>query len=227
MATTQRAIGLYGGSFDPIHVGHIAPVRAAREALGLERVLYLPTGRPPHKPDQRFAPAARRFAMVELALLDEPGLEAMDWELRDDRPSYTADTLARAQQLFPDAALHLLIGADSACQLHRWRRWQEIPRRATVVVLARPGWQLDDDAAMPIDLRTLLALDDDRPPLPAGWRPARRVTNPEIDVASSTLRRDLAAGRTPDANRLPRAVLYYIDKYQLYRSNNRGEHHSP
>ena len=105
-------LGLYGGSFDPIHHGHVRPVLKAVERLQLDRVLYLPTAQPPHKMDAAFAPALHRFAMAELALLDHNRLQVSDFELVG-RPSFTVETLEHFNTRFPDAWLHLLIGSDS------------------------------------------------------------------------------------------------------------------
>ena len=99
-------IGLFGGSFDPIHRGHVEPVREARRRLGLERVIYLPTATPPHKPRRALAPALARFAMVELALLGEEGLYVSAHELTPERPAYTVETLEHFRRQMPEAELH-------------------------------------------------------------------------------------------------------------------------
>lgn len=200
-------LGLFGGSFDPPHRGHVEPVAAARLRLGLERVLYLPTARPPHKPERRFAPAHSRYTMVELALLAEDGLFASPLELTPERPSFTADTLAELASLHPEAELHLLLGADSFPQLHTWRRWREIPQRARLVVLARPGW--DEERLWreaPSEVLDLLA---------AGR--AALAPGPAVDLSSSRLREVLAAGGEPPPGALAPLVLDYVRKYALYR----------
>jgi nicotinate-nucleotide adenylyltransferase len=200
-------LGLFGGSFDPPHRGHVEPVAAARLRLGLDRVLYLPTGRPPHKPERRLAPAHARYTMVELALLAEEGLFVSPLELDSAKPSYTADTLAEVASLHPEAELHLLLGADSLAQLHTWRRWREIPRRARLVVLARPGW---DEERMrreaPAAVMDLLAAG--RAVLQPG---------PAVDLSSSRLRELLCRGEQPPPGALAPLVLDYMRKYALYR----------
>jgi nicotinate (nicotinamide) nucleotide adenylyltransferase len=140
-------IGLFGGSFDPIHCGHVEPVKEARRLLGLERVIYLPTAIPPHKPGRVLAPPLARYAMVEMAILSEEGLYASPYELTLDRPAYTAETLEHFQRELPAAELHLLIGGDSFFELPRWVRWRDIAAAARLVVLARPGWDLAGLAA--------------------------------------------------------------------------------
>ncbi len=207
-------VGLFGGSFDPIHRGHIDPVLAAREKLGLERVYYLPTAQPPHKRDRRFAPAWARFAMVELALLEYPHLLVSTHELTLDRPAYTVETLEYFRDHFArlEAAgrtgarvdLHLLIGADSYNELDQWFRWRDLLELARIVVLARPG---DDQVPehLPVSLR-----------FPAAGR-VLRVENSPIDVSSTQIRRAMAEGESPSEEVLPVPVLDYCRKYRLYQ----------
>jgi nicotinate-nucleotide adenylyltransferase len=200
-------LGLFGGSFDPIHFGHILPVREARRRLELERVVYLPTALPPHKPGREFAPAHARYAMVELALLREEGLEASPLELTLERPAYTVETLERLRRQHDGAELHLLIGGDSFAELPQWLRWEEIPALARVVVLARPGWKL------------AAALEQAPAPLRRAEAEGRVIlldTSP-VPVSSTDLRARLARGEAPPAGWVPDLVLEYIRKYDLYR----------
>ncbi|MDH3405204.1 MAG: nicotinate-nicotinamide nucleotide adenylyltransferase, partial [Acidobacteriota bacterium] len=118
-------LGLYGGSFDPIHYGHVRPVLKAVERLQLDRVLYLPTARPPHKAEGPFASPLHRFVMVELALLDHDRLQVSDFELVE-RPAYTVETLEGFAARFPEAQLHLLLGSDSLAAIESWRRWRDL-----------------------------------------------------------------------------------------------------
>ena len=198
-------VGLFGGSFDPIHRGHIEPVREARRALGLERVLYLPTAVPPHKPGRRLAPAHARFAMVELALLFEEGLYASAHELTLGRPAFTIETLEHFRRAMPQAELHLLVGGDSLADLHRWVRWREIVEAARVVVLPRPGWRLD---AASLDPEVAALARTDRVVL---------LRQPPVDVSSTRLRELLAAGLPLPEGAVPELVVRYLQKYRLYR----------
>jgi nicotinate-nucleotide adenylyltransferase len=198
-------VGLFGGSFDPIHRGHVEPVKEARRRLGLDRVLYLPTAHPPHKPGHRFAPALARFAMVELALLHEEGLLTSTHEM-GERPAYTVETLEHYRAALPGADLHLLIGADSLATLDSWRRWRDLPRLARLVVLARPGWEAD---ALRRDLPSELRAAETAGRLLA-------VENEPCPVSSTELRAALARGETPPPGVLHPAVLDYARKYRLY-----------
>ena len=201
-------IGLYGGSFDPIHHGHIRPVREARDQLELDRVIYLPTANPPHK-SPRAAPALARYAMVELALLAEERFRVSTFELGKE-VAYTVDTLEHVRAENPAARLILILGGDSLPQLDRWRRWRRILEIAELGVLERPG------EARPMKPELASALDPTR---------VHRIANAPVAASSSEVRRliaahDPAAGppeRTEDLQRLvPPLVLDYIRKYRLY-----------
>ena len=198
-------IGLFGGSFDPIHRGHIEPVREARRLLGLDRVVYLPTATPPHKPRRALAPAHARYAMVELALLVEAGLYASAHELTPDRPAYTIETLEHFRREMPDAELHLLIGGDSFADFHHWVRWREIAAAARLVVLARPGWDLE---SFPLDPGVAALARTDRVLL---------LRQPPVDVSSTRLRELLATGQPLPPGAIPGLVVRYVQKYDLYR----------
>lgn len=199
-------LGLFGGSFDPVHSGHVLPVIEAREQLDLDRVIYLPTARPPHKPERRFAPAHARYAMVELALLDQPDLMVSPFELTLDRPAYTIETLEHFQRERPEAELYLLIGGDSFAALESWRRWQEIVELAHLVVLVRPGWEIQ---------RTRLELSDELRRLADDAR-VHFLGNAAVEASSTDLRERLSRGEPAPEGSMPAPVLQYIDKYSFY-----------
>jgi nicotinate-nucleotide adenylyltransferase len=197
-------LGLFGGSFDPIHRGHVAPVQAARRELGLDRVVYLPTARPPHKPRGAVAPPYARYAMVEMALLGEEGLFVSPYELTLDRPAYSVETLEHFRRSEPAAELHLIMGGDSFVDLHHWVRWREIPGLARLVILKRPGWDLEE-SALPAELKELAQSD--------------RVVflhQPPVEVSATRLRELFARGEQPPAEWVHEAVIRYVRKYDLY-----------
>ncbi|HYL04631.1 MAG TPA: nicotinate (nicotinamide) nucleotide adenylyltransferase [Thermoanaerobaculia bacterium] len=196
-------VGLFGGSFDPIHSGHLEPVKQARRQLGLEQVIYLPTAVPPHKPERRLAPPLARYAMVELAILREEGLFASPYELTLDRPAYTAETLEHFQRLLPSSELHLLIGSDSFLELPHWFRWRDVAAAARLVVLPRPGWDL---AEVEGALAALLASGR-----------AQVMDQDPHAVSSTRLRELLARGERPPAGWMPDLVVDFVHKYRLYR----------
>jgi nicotinate-nucleotide adenylyltransferase len=199
-------LGLFGGSFDPIHRGHIEPVEAARVRLGLDRVLYLPTAQPPHKPDRRFAPALARYAMVELALLDHAALWVSDHELTLGRPAYTIETLEFLRERWTEVEIVLLIGGDSFLDLPNWRRYPEILATTRIAVMTRPGARIRDGGS---ELHPAL-LDA----IAAGT--VDFVENAPVDVSSSEIRRRLAAGEPLPEGWVPERVLSFARKYSLY-----------
>lgn len=194
-------LGLFGGSFDPIHRGHLDPVRAARAALGLDQVIYLPTGQPPHK-GARKAPAQARFVMVELALLDEPGLCAAAYELAEHRVSYTVDTVTHFGRELPEAELVYLLGGDSWAAFTSFKDWRRIVEVVELAVLVRPGFDPGK-------------LDEPFAGLLAEGR-LHFVENEPVALSSTEIRDLLARGETPPANAMPPRVLDYILKYRLY-----------
>ena len=130
-------LALYGGTFDPIHHGHLILAREAVEQLGLERVIFIPAGLSPHKLARTPAPAALRLAMLAAALADEPRFVLDDSELRCPGPSFTIDTVERIAAGFPGARLHYLIGADNLRELHTWRRIDDLRRLVQFTVFGR------------------------------------------------------------------------------------------
>jgi len=217
-------IALFGGSFDPIHWGHVRPVQEARRRLGLDKVVYLPTASPPHKREPARAPrapAAARYAMVEMALLPEEGLFASHLELRPGEPSYTVETLERfrreGEEAGLDVELHLILGSDSLVELHTWRRWREILELARLVVLERPGAELGaagiDRGRLAPELAEALQPRFDRGEIAL-------VEDALVDLSSTGIRRRLAE-ESYDGDWLeeamPPLVVDYLRKYRFYR----------
>ncbi|MEM1179788.1 MAG: nicotinate (nicotinamide) nucleotide adenylyltransferase [Acidobacteriota bacterium] len=203
-------IGLYGGSFDPIHRGHVEPVRAAATALELDRVLYLPTAQPPHKRGRRLAPAWRRFAMVELALLDEPDFEVDPFEMTAD-VAYTIETVEHFERQFPEGEFFLIVGADSFIALETWHRGAELAARVQLAVLVRRGSTLD--------VRSLA--EPQR--LALGRGRVHRIEPAPHPASSTEIRRRLAVGEPPPEGWLEPAVLNYVQKYGLYATSETDE----
>jgi len=193
-------IGLYGGSFDPVHQGHLRPVREAGRALGLDRVIYLPTARVPHK-EGSAASALARYVMVELALLGEPDMHVSALEM-GDRVTYTIETLEHFRREEPNARLFLILGSDSFVRLDRWRRWRDILSLAELAVLERPGEEREPSP----ELHSALA----------GAR-FHRIANAPVPISSTAIRQRITEDPEPLRQLVPPLVLDYIDKHELYR----------
>lgn len=190
-------IALFGGSFNPPHVGHLALAEAARDEAGLDRVLWMPAATPPHKQDAALPAGHHRLAMTTLATEGNHAFAASDLELRRAGVSYTVDTLRTLHAEHPNAELVLLIGGDSLVQFGSWREPEEILRRATLLVYPRSGADFTD-------------LD------PAVLRRVTMLERPLLDLSATAVRALLRAGRSA-RYLVPDRVLAYAAEHGLYR----------
>lgn len=220
MSDAAGALGLFGGTFDPLHVGHLRLAIEAREALGLAAVCFIPAGKPALR-DAPAGPAADRLAMVAQTLAAMPGfsVDAAEVLAAADQhgPSYTIETLERQRRLHGDQRpLVLLLGADAFARLESWHRWRELFDLAHVAVATRPGHELKaGDPALAAEFRNRLGAAADLHATPAGRVVPFAITG--LEVSASEIRRRLAAGL--DVRHLvPDAVLDYIDSHPLYRT---------
>jgi nicotinate-nucleotide adenylyltransferase len=188
-------IGILGGTFDPIHIGHLVAAVEARYELGLDRVLLTVANRPWQKTGERLVtPAEERFAVVSAAVENVPGIEASRLEIDRGGPSYTADTIADLRRLHPEAQLFLVVGADVAAELGTWRQAHKLPQLVTLVVVHRGG-------VAPA------------PELP-GWNVVR-LRIPALEISSTDLRSRLATGRPVDFL-VPETAIRCIRRRDLY-----------
>lgn len=196
-------IGLFGGTFDPIHNGHLHIARSFADELDLESVILLPAGDPYHKTIPRTT-AHHRLAMTEIAAQADSRLAVSDCDIVRQGATYTHDTVQIFRQHFPAAELWLLIGMDSLLQLHTWHRWQNLVRQCRIAAAPRPGSNLTQ---APAPLQSWLA-----EALPQG---RLHILQAEpLPISSSQIRQQLATEHTsPD---IPPAVLGYIRQHQLY-----------
>lgn len=139
----MKPIGIFGGTFDPIHYGHLRTAFEMLQALRFDEVRFMPCGDPPHR-GKTYADAELRLRMVEQAIAGQPGFVVDDRELRRDGPSYSVDTLTALREEFPQQPLALIIGMDAFLGLPRWYEWREIMQLAHVVIAHRPGWRAPD-----------------------------------------------------------------------------------
>jgi nicotinate-nucleotide adenylyltransferase len=193
-------LGVLGGTFDPMHLGHLAAADAAMECADLDQVVFVPTGTPPHRPPA-VASGEQRLEMCRLATAGDPRFTVSDIELRRTGPSYTLDTLLALRGANPHAEMFLVLGWDAAAQLRSWHRPDDVLGLAPVVIITRPG-----RAAPSMDDVKTVGLDPARVILCARETPS---------VSGSELRRDLAAGR-PVSGRVPGAVEHYIATHRIY-----------
>ncbi|MBN1919112.1 MAG: nicotinate-nucleotide adenylyltransferase [Verrucomicrobia bacterium] len=199
-------IGILGGTFDPVHIGHLIIAETVRDELGLDKVLFVPAATPPHKQGRAIAPAADRLEMVRLATAGNPGFQVSDVEIRRGGVSYTVETIEALRASEGDAAgLFLIVGADSVRELATWKDIDHLVHLCTFVVVARPGVRIEDLVCEGIGLAP-----DTRQRVLRHYIDAVRV-----DISSTGLRARFAEGKTV-RYRLPEAVERYIRTKGLY-----------
>ena len=189
-----RKLGIYGGTFDPTHVGHLILAREALEQLDLERVVFVPAAVSPHKLEAQAAPAALRLEMLRAAVAGEAGFDVDALELHRPPPSYTIDTIEEFRRCNPDAELFYLVGSDNLARLRTWHRFEELSRLVKFVILARDSAELDERHTT-----------------------IRRL----IDVSATEIRNRVATGRSI-RYLVPPAVEEIIRREQLYKDPARS-----
>jgi len=201
----NNRIGILGGTFNPIHLGHLILAQSAVEACDLAKVWFIPTGTPAHKHTAALAPAAHRLAMVQAAVEGDLRFEASDLEIRRGGVSYAIDTVKALQQEHPAAELYFIIGSDTLRELHQWKDAGELLTLCRFVAFARPGfepaqWRPEDLRLAPPQAQALLA----------AVHPGR-----QIDISSSDIRHRIAEGLSI-RYLVPEAVEMYIAEHGLY-----------
>lgn len=179
----MKRIGLFGGTFNPIHMGHLVLAECARDQLALDEVVFIPNRIPPHKAETGYSPE-QRLTLVAAAIADKPSFRVSGIELKRDKPSYTVDTLREIHAIWPEAQLVFLIGADSLFQLEKWVEFQEIFRLTNFGVVARPPFERELCQREISRLESLY-------PVRFSW-----VEMPMISISSRSIREDWNRGRS-------------------------------
>jgi nicotinate-nucleotide adenylyltransferase len=216
-------IGLFGGTFDPPHRGHLAVANAVRERFALDRVLLAPAAVQPLKPDGVHASFADRLRMVELLCEDQPGLEAsaIDGPQPDGSPNYTIETLKRLRATLPAGAeISVIVGADAFLGLRQWKSPEDLLREARWIIVSRPGFDLRSLEARSLEARNLEAMIDATMiaamGLPPAQRPRVQILSDFANPVSATEVRERLHDREEAAGLVPPRVLEYIRARHLY-----------
>ncbi|MBM4124189.1 MAG: nicotinate-nucleotide adenylyltransferase [Nitrospira sp.] len=220
-------VGLFGGTFNPIHVCHLAVAAQCRDRLHLDRVLFIPSGDPPHKPSGSLAPARHRVEMVRRAIAGEPAFSVSEIEVRRTSTSYSIETVRalRADQ-GPEAAFFFIIGLDAFFEFPTWKEPGELLRLCHFVVVSRPPCAFRSLAGLallpPVDSAALAELDAYRRDRvdagPSGNAGLTLLALPPCDASASEIRRRIRTGRSP-SNLLPASVESYIIHSHLYQED--------
>lgn len=211
-------LGVFGGTFNPVHIGHLRAAEEARERLRLDRVLFVPAGNPPLKSSD-LAPAGQRLRMAELAVRGNPFFEASDIECRTGEVSYTANTLSRLSGIHPDSALFFILGIDAFMDIPHWHRPDEVLAAADFVVIRRPPHEFSEVLSSPF-VETA-SLDEEEEEDGVLWLPlrgGRRAFLLEITplgISASRVRETLGRGESVKYL-LPEAVESFIITHGLY-----------
>ena len=197
-------VGLFGGTFDPIHKGHLAAAAAVRDRLHLAKVLFIPAGQPWLKEGRRITPAEQRLEMVKLAIAGKPYFEASTIEIERPGATYTVDTLSEILKSMGSVEIYVIIGMDTLKDFPRWKDPARLLKLGYLVAVPRPGYARPDTELMAVmlpDLKERLVMLD----------------GPEIDISATEIRQRIAAGRT-FADLVPAKVAEYIKKKGLYKT---------
>jgi nicotinate-nucleotide adenylyltransferase len=195
-----KRIALYGGTFDPVHLGHLEVARRVSQLFEIETVVFIPAQLAPHKIGRAVTEPIHRYAMLALATQDDPGLVVSTFELDAPNRRYTVDTVAEFQRQLPDSTeLFFIMGADSWSEIKTWRDWERLLKMTNHIVVTRPGYEV--------------------PPAPEALKDRIFFTDAvRKDISATNIRRLASAGRHEELNDLvPQTVANYIKKYGIYR----------
>ncbi|MEW5952270.1 MAG: nicotinate-nucleotide adenylyltransferase [Bacillota bacterium] len=195
-------VGIMGGTFDPIHFGHLVTAEAARHQFQLQQVIFIPAARPPHKTNRRISPPERRLAMTRLAVQSNPHFQVSDLEIARPGPSYTIDTVAEVRRKYPGADVYFITGADAVLEILTWYRVEELLTTCKFIAATRPGYRLKDlttVAGLPVKYRQNICV----------------IEVPALAISSTDIRLRVGESR-PIKYLLPEPVEDYICREKLY-----------
>ena len=203
MSRSQR-IGILGGTFDPVHIGHLFIAEAARDAYQLDRVLFIPTGDPPHKKASRLAPGRDRINMLQAALRDNPAFQADDMEITREGTTYTIDSLRELKSRYPEDFLYFIIGGDTLLELKTWKDFGEVAGFCSFIAYQRPGYRKEEMIREALHLAEVYHAD------------IHFAEGPNLEISSKYIRHRLVRNQTI-RYLVPETVEKYIKEHHLYK----------
>lgn len=197
----MRKLGLFGGTFDPIHIGHIKLAERVLREFSLDEIVFIPAGNPPHKTDRKTADKAHRFNMVQLAVKDFPEFSVSDFEMRNDKPNYSYITISYFKEKYPNDEIYFIIGGDSFRDFPKWKNYRTLLTLCTFIVVSRPGVAASEYFEK--------YRGDEAPPR------VLFLNGVSYDVSSTKIREYLSTGSLPPGQ-VPISVENYIKTNKLY-----------
>ncbi len=217
----MKRIAFYGGSFDPLHNGHLTIARALSKEFELDEFIFIPAFHAPHKKDKKPTSAFHRFAMIALATNDEPQIKVSQMELDVPERPYTVETLTRLKNELPDAQIFFVMGADSWAEITTWREWEKVLTLVNIIVVTRPDYEIgfshvtDEIRERIVDLREATNKSAIRNPQSAIY-----ITDAvQIDVSATEIRQKIKENAEDWRENVPSTVAAYIEKYELYKKS--------
>lgn len=216
-----QKIGILGGTFNPVHYGHLAAAEEVRDRLKLDRILFIPSFLPPHKNEEDMPSAVQRLEMVRLAVTNNRHFKISDTEVKRGGKSYTIDTIETLIPLYPGAELYFITGLDSFLDIQTWKNWERLLTLCSFVVLSRPGYHFSDLVKIGFlvssggDLGKLDALERERLAIESGAIRIFFERIPLYDISSTDIRTRVRQSRTIKYH-LPESVEHYIIENKLY-----------
>jgi nicotinate-nucleotide adenylyltransferase len=193
----EMKIGIIGGTFDPIHIGHLLIAEQARDKMNLDKVWFIPTGHPPHKQGNQITAAHHRLEMVKIATEENSAFEVLDWEIKREKLSYTIDTINWAVETYPSHQFSLIVGTDMVNNLSSWYQVEKLVQFVSIIAVKRPGFTAE---SLPGFIQEKVRWVEDAV---------------EILISASQLREHITRGRS-FRYAVPHNVCRYIEEHQLY-----------
>jgi nicotinate-nucleotide adenylyltransferase len=216
-----KRIAVLGGTFDPVHNGHLTVARALADQFGLDQFVFLPAFHAPHKPDRNPTSAYHRYAMLAIASREDPKIVISTLELEKQTKRYTVETLPELQMIYDDSKLFFVMGADSWMDIRTWKEWETVLKISDHIVVSRPGYDLSfEHVTHEIQNRVVDLRSKTNENLAVFEREAKAIyitDAVQFDTSATELRYDLSDGTLDQKDDIPSEVANYIEKYQLYK----------